>query len=157
MPNRDYDRDYERRDPRSRRYDDVEDAPEERSFREPIDRGYPSRRPYSDRGQVEEYARRPRRNEPTFDDYTSGNVTITTPKSFFDVQALIDHLRRGESIIVSLEGLEEESAQRILDFLSGAAYGLGGSMCRVKEMHTTFLVTPQGMGIKDTDGDRNPR
>lgn len=155
MPNRDYDRDYDRRD-RTRFYDE-EDAPRERSVREPIDRGYPaSGRRYSERAP-EEYARPSRRRTPEYDDYAAGNVTITTPKSFADVQEMIDHLRRGEAVILDLEGVEEESAQRILDFLSGAAYGLGGSMRRVKESQTTFLVTPQGTGIKDNDDDRNSR
>ena len=155
MPNRDYDRDYDRRN-RSRLYEE-DDMSNERSIREPIDRDYSaSRRGYSDRGS-EGYSPRSRRRESDYADYAGSNVTITTPKSFMDVQEMIDHLRRNEAVIVDLEGVEEESAQRILDFLSGAAYGLGGSMRRVKESQSTFLVTPQGTGIKDNDGGRNSR
>ncbi|GEM_PF-2094792 len=79
-----------------------------------------------------------------------GNVSITSPKSYKDVQEMIESLARKESIIVNLEGIEESSAQRVLDFLSGASYALGGSMRRIKEF--TFLVTPQGTGITDNDG-----
>ena len=157
---RDYDRDrYNRRDPsRSGLFDSVEEMPIDRSSRTPSDRGFaPIRRPYPDRGYVTE---EPPAREPQFpyaDMQTNGNVTIMSPKSFMDVQDMIDNLRRNESIIVNLEGLESDSAQRILDFLSGAAYALGGSMRRVKEMHSTFLVTPQGTGITDTNDDRYPR
>ena len=94
-----------------------------------------------------------RRGEPigrSYDDYAgSGNVTLYAPKSFADVQAIIESLARKESVIVNLEAVEIESAQRILDFLSGASYALGGSMRRIKAY--TFLITPQGTGITDTD------
>ena len=78
-----------------------------------------------------------------------GNVTICAPKSYKDVQEMIEKLARKESIIVNLEGVQSESAQRVLDFLSGASYALGGSMRRIKEF--TFLITPQGTGITDQD------
>ena len=161
MPNNDFDR-YDRNDPssRSRLYEDL-GAPSDRSDRDPYDRsGFPPvRRPYPDRDPSDRYGVR-RGEDPVLDDPSSpmgGNVTITSPKSFMDVQDMIDKLRRNESIIVNLEGIELESAQRILDFLSGASYAIGGSMRRVKEMHSTFLVTPHGTGITDTNDDRYPR
>lgn len=156
MPNRDYDRDIDRRDAsRSRLFEGLD---------EPFDRtggdrgGYsPLRRPYPDRPPMGDRPRYPQRDEaPSYSDYPgNGNVTIYSPKTYADVQDMIDNLRRNESIIVNLEGIESSSAQRILDFLSGAAYALGGSMRRVKEMNSTFLITPQGTGITDTNDDRN--
>jgi len=167
-----YDNKYDGRDPSRRAYDELDRQGEERGERPPMDRGayrtrrpYPDREPYSDREQ-QPYAdrgyygeRAPRREEEYSLDPAAqaSGVTITEPKSYMDVQKMIDKLRRGESIIVSLEALESESAQRILDFLSGASYAIGGSMCRVKDMHSTFLVTPYGTGITDTNDDRYPR
>ena len=162
MANRDYDN-YDRREPsRSRLFDNLEDAPQDRGEFDSYDRsgGYSrGKRPYPDREPVD---RRPsgRDADLSFAELSSsggGNVTITSPKSFMDVQDMIEKLRRNESIIVNLEGIELESAQRILDFLSGASYAIGGSMRRVKEMHSTFLVTPHGTGITDTNDDRYPR
>ena len=156
MAGRDYDR-YEGREPsRARLFEDLEGADSERAPRSGDRSGYSSaRRPYPEREPFSDRA--PRREEEQYYDLNSpagGNVTITSPKSYSDVQDMIEKLRRGESIIVNLEGLESESAQRILDFLSGASYALGGSMKRVKEMHSTFLVTPHGTGITDTNDDR---
>lgn len=171
MPNN-YDNRYDGREPlRPRRYDDYDTPQDDRA---PSDRGYEPRRSYPDREPYpdrESYPprdsfsdrprmadRAPREEERSFDPSAQASgVTITEPKSYMEVQSLIDKLRRGESIIVNLEALESESAQRILDFLSGASYALGGSMCRVKEMHSTFLVTPHGTGITDTHDDRYPR
>ncbi len=76
---------------------------------------------------------------------SSANVVICKPQTFKDVQGLIDNLRRKEPLIFNLEGISNESAQRILDFMSGASYALGGSMKRIKEY--LFLVTPEGVSI----------
>jgi cell division inhibitor SepF len=75
----------------------------------------------------------------------NSNVVVSSPGSFKDVQSLIDNLRRREPVIFNLEGVSKDSAQRILDFMSGAAYALGGSMKRIKEY--LFLVTPEGVSI----------
>ena len=162
MPNWDYDREdrNDKRDnSRARLFESLEETPNDRFRREPSDGGYPPiRKPYSDRAPLrEDFLQRPRETASFADYGANGNVTITTPKSYKDVQGMIDNLKRNESIIVNLEGIESDSAQRILDFLSGAAYALGGSMRRVKEMHSTFLVTPQGTGITDTNDDRYSR
>ena len=157
MDHRDYSRESERKE-RSRFFEGM-DEPFDRSGGAPSDRGFtPLRRPYPERTPIsgETFPRYGVREEaPIPPDYTNGNVTIYSPKTYADVQTMIDILRRNESIIVNLEGIEDSSAQRILDFLSGAAYAIGGSMRRVKEMHSTFLITPQGTGITDTNDDRN--
>ncbi len=116
--------------------------------------------PFSSRRQSDDYQRdyedfrRPRQKEekrPSYgDEYGGlGNVTICAPKNYKDVQEMIEKLSRKESVIVNLEGVESASAQRVLDFLSGASFALGGSMRRIKEF--TFLITPQGTGITDSD------
>ena len=164
MSNRDYDRDLDRRDPSRLRFFDDREDPMNRMQGVPDRGGYSPayNRPYPERGPMgaEEYPPRyaGREDQAAYQDYSAnGNVTIHSPKSYSDVQDMIDNLTRGESIIVNLEGIESSSAQRILDFLSGAAYALGGSMRRVKEMHSTFLITPHGTGITDTDDDRYSR
>ena len=162
MSNRDFDRENDRRErTRSSFFDNLDD-PFNRPSEPAPDRGgfQPVRRPYPERQPINDFPRYQQQREetPSYSDYQgNGNVTIYSPKSYADVQDMIDNLKRNESIIVNLEGIESASAQRILDFLSGAAYALGGSMRRVKEMHSTFLITPQGTGITDTNDDRNYR
>lgn len=75
------------------------------------------------------------------------NVNLFTPKNFADVQVLIDHLRNNEPEIVELKGIDGETGQRMLDFLSGAIYALGGSMQPISDMETIFLLTPSGVSI----------
>ena len=143
-----FDRDREGREDRTRLFETLE----ERDYDSRESRGRSQPSGYPEEPRMREEYRRPSRREsrPSFDDYAAnGNVTIYTPKSYADVQAMIENLSRKESVIVSLESVEAESAQRILDFLSGASYALGGSMRRIKAY--TFLITPQGTGITDTN------
>lgn len=74
------------------------------------------------------------------------NVIICNPKEYKDVQGIIDNLKRREAVIVDLNNIADESAQRILDILSGAVYGLSGSIHRVTG--ALFLLTPAGVSIK---------
>ena len=73
------------------------------------------------------------------------NVVLYSPKSFGDIQTLIDFLKRHEPVVVELSGVADSSAQRILDFLSGAIYALSGSIHRISG--TIFLLTPSGVSI----------
>jgi cell division inhibitor SepF len=73
-------------------------------------------------------------------------MIVMKPKSFDDIQTLITNLAGGQSVIFNLEEVSKESAQRMLDFMAGAAFALGGSMQRIE--NTMFLVTAKGVGIQ---------
>lgn len=73
------------------------------------------------------------------------SVVIHRPTTPEEVESLIDYLRRREPAIVNLDKPPHETAQRILDMLSGAIYALGGSMHRIQD--NIFLLTPEGVEI----------
>lgn len=77
--------------------------------------------------------------------YGSKNVVFYYPKSYNEVQKLIDFLRQGESVMLNLDNVSEDEAQRMLDFSSGAVYALNGSVQRVSG--NIFLLTPEGLNI----------
>lgn len=74
------------------------------------------------------------------------NVIISYPKTYTDVQMIIDSLRNRQAIIVDLTRINDKSTQRILDFLSGAIYALCGSQQRIGD--NMFLFTPDGVSIQ---------
>lgn len=77
--------------------------------------------------------------------YGNKNVVFFYPKSYSEVQKLISYLKQGESVMLNLDGISDEEAQRMLDFSSGAVYALSGSIQRVSG--NIFLLTPEGLGI----------
>ena len=47
--------------------------------------------------------------------------------------------------MINLDGTDASTAQRILDFTSGAMYALGGSVLRISG--NIFLLSPEGVGV----------
>lgn len=86
---------------------------------------------------------------PNRSDYISPrqyqNVVVYEPKSPDDVQMLIDYLKRREPAIINLDNVDPPTAQRILDFTSGAIYALSGSVHRIAS--NIFLLSPEGVEI----------
>lgn len=74
------------------------------------------------------------------------NVIITYPKTIQDVQAIIDSLRNRQAIIVDMSKINDKGCQRIMDYLSGAIYALGGAQQRIAD--NMFLFTPDGVSIQ---------
>ena len=70
---------------------------------------------------------------------------LVHPTSFNDAQEVGDKFREGFSVIMNLQAADRELGRRLVDFASGLAYGLGGSMQPVAE--NVFLVTPAGVQV----------
>ncbi len=79
-----------------------------------------------------------------------GQFMVYSPKNVGDVEVLIDFLRTRESAIITLEGVQSDDAQRILDFVSGAIYALNGNIHRISG--NIFLLSPEGVGVSDGRG-----
>lgn len=73
------------------------------------------------------------------------NLILFEPKSHKDVQTAVDYLRQNQSVLMNLGGLDGEDVGRILDFLSGAIYGLNGSILRYQQ--DSFILMPEGRKI----------
>ena len=76
---------------------------------------------------------------------TESNIIMVEPKSMSEIQQVVDYLKQGQSVAVNLEGLSSSDMERILDFLSGAIYGLNGSIHRWHG--DLFLLAPEGHKI----------
>jgi cell division inhibitor SepF len=70
---------------------------------------------------------------------------LVMPSSFNDAQEVGDKFREGYSVLMNLQSVDSELARRLVDFASGLAYGLAGSMQPVAEK--VFLITPSGVQV----------
>ncbi len=77
----------------------------------------------------------------------SMKLVVLGPKSYEDVQPIVDHLRARRPVVVNLEGAEQRVRIRILDFLSGAVYALGGRNQRVSDL--IFLLAPPNVDVSN--------
>ncbi len=55
-------------------------------------------------------------------------LVVSAPHRFEDAQEAADHLKGGRPVIVHLDSVDREVGQRIINFLMGAVYALGGEM-----------------------------
>lgn len=76
---------------------------------------------------------------------TSFKVLVVEPRSFEEVQTIVDQMRNRRPVILNLESLDKDLAQKILNFLNGAIYALNGETQRVA--HGIFFYAPQGVDI----------
>ena len=72
-------------------------------------------------------------------------MIVYHPVSYEDTQAIIDNLKSRTPVIGNREELEVDTAQRILDFLSGAVYALNGTMCKISR--GIFVVAPNNYDV----------
>ena len=77
------------------------------------------------------------------------NLIIYTPKTMKDIQSAVDCLRQNQSVMLDLEHIGDDDRTRVLDFISGAIYGLNGSIHRFKD--DSFVLTPEGKKILTPD------
>ena len=76
------------------------------------------------------------------DSYDDSEVFVIKPDEFDDAQMIIDHLNRGQIIVINMEDLDLPTAQRIADFIGGASYAVNGLFQAISG--NIFLATPNG-------------
>ncbi len=82
---------------------------------------------------------------------SSSKMVITQPSCYEDVQEIGEYLKNKKSVIINLESVGKEEARRILDFLSGAAFMVDGTIQRVSNL--IYLITPRNVEIQN-DAER---
>lgn len=82
----------------------------------------------------------------------SAPVHVVEPNGFNDAQELGDRLKENQAVVLNLRGLERELQRRLIDFSSGLAYAVGGTMRKVDDQ--VFLLTPTAVEVSEEDKER---
>jgi len=72
-------------------------------------------------------------------------VVIVNPETFDDAQDICEHLKSKKPVVVNLEDMEKDIAQRVIDFLSGSVYALDGSIQKVS--NGIFIIAPSNVDL----------
>ncbi len=72
-------------------------------------------------------------------------VVVTMPNNLEEAGEVCDYLKSKKTVIVNLESIEHEIAQRISDFLCGACYALDGSIQLISD--DIFIIGPVNVDI----------
>jgi cell division inhibitor SepF len=82
----------------------------------------------------------------------SAPVHVVEPSGFNDAQELGDRLKANQAVVLNLRGLDRELQRRLIDFSSGLAYAVGGTMRKVDDQ--VFLLTPTAVEVSEEDKER---
>lgn len=72
-------------------------------------------------------------------------VVVIHFTSFDDAKDAADHLKNKKPIVANLEKLDNETTRKVVDFLSGAVYGVDGKIQNVS--NRIFLITPSNVEV----------
>jgi cell division inhibitor SepF len=73
------------------------------------------------------------------------SVVLFRPTSLNDAKKAADDLKNRKAVIVNLENVDPDMARRVVDFISGCAYALGGKFKKIAA--STYLFCPQSMDV----------
>ena len=99
-------------------------------------------------------------NEESY--YTAENVTMPSgtgkmillePRAFSESQQIADHLKKRNTVVVNMKRVTSEQAKRIIDFLSGTVYAIGGDLQKIGV--GIFLCTPKNINVEGSISDED--
>ena len=70
---------------------------------------------------------------------------LVNPSEFGEAAEIADSLKSRQAVLMNLEMADDVTARRMIDFLSGVAYALGGKIMRVSGQ--AYIVTPTNVDL----------
>lgn len=72
-------------------------------------------------------------------------VHIMKPSTFDEAPQISDSLKANRIVVVNTSGLEPRTAQRLLDFIAGSTYALGGDLQEVE--NGVYVLSPSTVEV----------
>jgi len=74
-------------------------------------------------------------------------LKVVKPQHFDSVPQIADHLLNKRTVVLNLENTNRETARRLIDFLSGVAYSIDGSLKKIAS--NAYVITPSNVDVGD--------
>ncbi len=105
---------------------------------------------FDDPGEIEnDFASAPAPTETAQPMNASVALKIVNPKGYQDCQEIAGYLMNGNTVLLNIENMAREQAIRLLDYLSGVTYAVGGLMTKVGK--TTIVVAPKNVDVSSIE------
>jgi cell division inhibitor SepF len=78
-------------------------------------------------------------------------VCVVKPTAFEDAREITETLLDNRTVVLNLEGLDVDIAQRIIDFASGSCFAMRGNLQKIS--HYIFIITPPTVDISGDFAD----
>ena len=91
--------------------------------------------------------------EEAYDENGGTKMILLEPRAFSESQQIADHLKKRNTVVVNLKRVTSDQAKRIVDFLSGTIYAIGGDLQKIGG--GIFLCTPNNINVEGKITDDN--
>ncbi|MCI6764037.1 MAG: cell division protein SepF [Bacilli bacterium] len=87
------------------------------------------------------------------DGKAGSKMILVEPRAYSESQTIAEHLKKRNSVVVNLKRVTSDQAKRIIDFLTGCIYAIGGDLQKLG--NGIYLCTPKNVSVqgKMTDQD----
>ena len=82
---------------------------------------------------------------------SNSKMIILEPRAFSERQQIAENLKKRNTVVVNMKRVTTEQAKRIIDFLSGTVYAIGGDLQKIGV--GIFLCTPKNVNVEGTISD----
>ena len=81
------------------------------------------------------------------EDLKSGNkMILVEPRAYSESQQIADYLKNRNSVVVNLKRVTSDQSKRIIDFLTGTIYAIGGDLQKLG--NGIYLCTPNNVSVQ---------
>jgi cell division inhibitor SepF len=84
---------------------------------------------------------------------SNNKMILLEPRAYSESQQIADHLKNRNSVVVNLKRVTSDQAKRIIDFLSGCIYAIGGTMQKIGV--GIYLCTPKNVNVQGKISEDN--
>lgn len=120
--------------------DDLQDELEEAEERE-------EKKAVNDVSQAEPFISNSKRQNKivSIHNNISAKIKIVKPTTYEEAADICDELKNRKIVVINTTGLEQRVAQRLLDFMGGAGYALGGDLEEVEK--GVYILSPASVEV----------
>jgi len=77
---------------------------------------------------------------------SGGKMILIEPRAYSESQTIADHLKKRNMVVVNLKRVTSDQAKRIIDFLTGTIYAIGGDLQKLG--NGIYLCTPKNVNVQ---------
>ncbi len=81
----------------------------------------------------------------------NNQMILVEPRAYSESQTIADHLKSKNTVVVNLKRVTEAQAKRIIDFLTGTLYAIGGDLQKIGP--GIYLCTPKNVSVQGKISD----
>ena len=84
-------------------------------------------------------------------------MILVEPRAYSESQQIADYLKNRNSVVVNLKRVTSDQAKRLIDFLTGTIYAIGGDLQKLG--NGIYLCTPNNVNVqgKMTENEEKPK